>query len=201
VNEGGEERIADADRQAMVERLRTHYADGRLDLAEFEERVAAAWAARTRRELEPLASDLPVLFAPTVAPKERAWLVSVLGGTRRSGRWRVGRRTNVVSILGETELDLRRAELPGGDLRLTVVSLVGGVRVVVPLGWDVELGGFSLGRRNVRLEAPRMDGAPVLRLRVWGLLSEVKARDGDRRDRRRRHRGPMPPLPPAPPGP
>ena len=35
----------------MVERLRVHAGDGRLDIAELERRIEAAYAAKTRGEL------------------------------------------------------------------------------------------------------------------------------------------------------
>ena len=52
-------RAADADREQVVAWLRRAHEDGRLDLFEFDERTAAAYAARTYGELEPLTADLP----------------------------------------------------------------------------------------------------------------------------------------------
>jgi hypothetical protein len=52
-------RASDAEREATVARLQQALAEGRLDLAETEERVAAAYAARHRDELPPLLADLP----------------------------------------------------------------------------------------------------------------------------------------------
>ena len=52
-------RASDAERDHAVEALRGHAADGRLDLAELEERVAAALEARTQGELTELTADLP----------------------------------------------------------------------------------------------------------------------------------------------
>ena len=57
---GGSELLAsDTERERIAERLRAAAADGRLTLAESDERQAAAYAARTRAELTPLVSDLP----------------------------------------------------------------------------------------------------------------------------------------------
>ena len=47
-------RISDGDRDAAVQALGEHYATGRLDKAEYDERVDLAWAARTNLELPPL---------------------------------------------------------------------------------------------------------------------------------------------------
>jgi hypothetical protein len=52
-------RAANVDRVRVVERLNRAHAEGRLALLEFDERLAAAHAARTYGDLEPLTSDLP----------------------------------------------------------------------------------------------------------------------------------------------
>lgn len=55
----------------MAEQLRSAHADGRLDLAEYDERVQQAWAARTYGELETLTTDLP-RPRPAAADETRA---------------------------------------------------------------------------------------------------------------------------------
>jgi Domain of unknown function (DUF1707) len=52
-------RVSDAERNAVTERLAAHYGDGRLDQAEFDERVSRAMSAKTRGDLEGLFDDLP----------------------------------------------------------------------------------------------------------------------------------------------
>lgn len=52
-------RIGDAERDSAVERLRTHHAEGRLDLAEFDERMERALSARTKGDLQAIFRDLP----------------------------------------------------------------------------------------------------------------------------------------------
>jgi hypothetical protein len=52
-------RVSDVERNAVAERLATHYSDGRLDQAEFDERVGKAMAAKTRGDLDGLFDDLP----------------------------------------------------------------------------------------------------------------------------------------------
>jgi hypothetical protein len=66
-------RASDADRERIVEQLRQHTADGRLTMDEFEERMTAAYAARTYRDLAELTRDLPVdLGARSVGSKTSA---------------------------------------------------------------------------------------------------------------------------------
>ena len=52
-------RVSDAERNAVAELLGQHYADGRLDQAEFDERVGRTMAAKTRGDLTGLFDDLP----------------------------------------------------------------------------------------------------------------------------------------------
>jgi Domain of unknown function (DUF1707) len=59
-------RVSDADRQAVTDRLADHFADGRLDQAEFDDRVGRAMNAKTRADLSGLFSDLPETGAPAV---------------------------------------------------------------------------------------------------------------------------------------
>jgi hypothetical protein len=54
-------RIADSDRERAMADLATHYADGRLDHEEYDERLDAIWTARTHADLAVLFSDLPRL--------------------------------------------------------------------------------------------------------------------------------------------
>jgi hypothetical protein len=59
-------RLSDADRDDAVARLGEHYAAGRLDKDELDERSDAVWSARTEADLDPVFADL----GPT--PAERA---------------------------------------------------------------------------------------------------------------------------------
>jgi len=52
-------RVSDADRQGVADQLSKHFADGRLDQAEFDERLGQAMNAKTYRDLDGLLTDLP----------------------------------------------------------------------------------------------------------------------------------------------
>lgn len=62
-------RAADSDREQVAEQLRSAHAEGRLDLAEYDERIQQAWAARTYGELERLTADLPQRRRPAAAER------------------------------------------------------------------------------------------------------------------------------------
>jgi Domain of unknown function (DUF1707) len=57
-------RIGDADRERIADRLRRAAGEGRLAPEELEERLEAAFSARTEAELRPLVADLPAEPAP-----------------------------------------------------------------------------------------------------------------------------------------
>ncbi|WFE51753.1 DUF1707 domain-containing protein [Micromonospora sp. WMMD1155] len=57
-------RAADADREAVAERLRIALNEGRLELHEYDERLQRAYAARTYADLEVLLTDLPPVTPP-----------------------------------------------------------------------------------------------------------------------------------------
>lgn len=52
-------RVSDREREEVADQLREHAGDGRLDTAELSDRLEAAYAARTRKELAALTADLP----------------------------------------------------------------------------------------------------------------------------------------------
>lgn len=56
---GPDLRAGDADREAAAATLREHYAQGRLSLEEFNERLDGAFAATTVSQLSQLTRDLP----------------------------------------------------------------------------------------------------------------------------------------------
>ncbi|HET6633399.1 MAG TPA: DUF1707 domain-containing protein [Streptomyces sp.] len=69
-------RASDRERDEVVTQLADHLAEGRLELAEFEERSTRASAARTRGELAELTEDLPSA-RPVPAPATQSQPVSL----------------------------------------------------------------------------------------------------------------------------
>lgn len=69
-----EPRIGDAERDVATARLGDHFAAGRLEHEEYDERLDAIFSARTRADLDQLFWDLPRAVAPVVParPAQRA---------------------------------------------------------------------------------------------------------------------------------
>lgn len=186
-------RASDDDRERTVALLRDSAADGRLTLGELTERVDRAYEARTLGELEAIAGDLVAdpasaleaerVAGPRAPRKARNWLVAVMGGTSRRGRWRVARHVNAISLMGGVTVDLRDAEIDGPEVVVTAIPIMGGVDVIVPEGVAIELTGFVLmGGKDARVTGRPRPGAPVVRVRAWGTMGGVNVRTPKRRD-------------------
>ena len=94
-------RASDADRAAVADVLGAHMSSGRLSVAEYDERLAAAWTARTYGELSALTTDLPALppapvagpAVPTAPAAAGAWWAhgwpgaAACGGTSLRAAW------------------------------------------------------------------------------------------------------------------
>ncbi|AXE86216.1 DUF1707 domain-containing protein [Streptomyces sp. Go-475] len=186
-------RASDADRERVAEILRDALAEGRLDMAEFEERLDATYRARTYGELAPITRDLPAsgVTAPVVSlSKEPAagpdwsrrivggegsstWAAAVMAGFQRKGHWTVPRRFTCLAFCGGGELDLREANFTDREVEINVIAIMGGVDVIVPPGVEVVVRGIGImGGFDHREEGvPGEPGAPrvvVTGFALWG---------------------------------
>ncbi|WP_210493177.1 DUF1707 domain-containing protein [Patulibacter sp. SYSU D01012] len=196
-------RASDADRHRTAELLQAAGADGRLTVAELDERLDAAYAAVTRDDLQALTLDLVPHDGGAPLPATSAsgttgavvregedgdrWIVAVMSGNERSGRWRIGRRCTAVAVMGGNEIDLTRVEMAGRDVHLTVVDVMGGTEIRVPENVHVRVSKFAfMGGHDVQLgDAEVPPGAPTLHLHMYALMGGGSVRRGrpKRRDR------------------
>jgi class 3 adenylate cyclase len=189
------ERVADADRDRTVTHLREHVVDGRLTLDEFSERVGLALGARTRGDLDAVMADLPEVRSTgqqlpepttTAAKKKRRWHVAVMSGHSTKGRWRISGKTNAVAVMGGCDMDLRRAEIEGPEVEITAVAFWGGINIIVPEGFDVDLQGFSfMGGREMKLrDVPIVRGSPRIVVRGFSIMGGIVVKSRPIRSRK-----------------
>jgi DUF1707 SHOCT-like domain len=199
-------RASDAERERTADQLRHAAGEGRLTVEELDERLNAAYAARTRGELERLVADLAVpvttgdsgLTVRRDGDEGTKHLISVMGGVDRKGWWRVGRRCLSINVMGGADLDLNDAELADDVVELTVFSLMGGADIHVPDGLNVEVSDIAfMGGNDVTLGNRRPSpGGPTLRLRLISIMGGTDVKRGRKLSRRERrlhrdlHRGP-----------
>jgi hypothetical protein len=186
-------RASHADREHVAERLREAAGDGRLSIDELEERLDAAFAARTYADLERLTSDLPDQTGPVQVPARtrsggtivervtgregRRWSVALMSGTTRKGRWALGRDHVAVAVMGGVDLDLRDAELESGEVVIRVLALMGGVDIVVPDDCVLDASGFGVmgGFDHHDRAGEPPPGAPVIKVRGLAVMGGVDA--------------------------
>ncbi|TXS55346.1 DUF1707 domain-containing protein [Streptomyces sp. t39] len=183
-----EMRASDAERERVAERLRDAVAEGRLDMEEFEQRLDAAYRARTYGELAPLVKDLPapgtavtdpVLVAdPAGAPVRTRWRERIglpatskgafafWGGFGRKGTWTIGRSFTAVTVMAGGELDLREARFEDRETVITCFVVMGGVHVIVPPDVHLQVTGVGLmggfGEQGVTDVEPDPDAPRVV---------------------------------------
>ena len=130
-------RIGDAERVAAATALGDHFAAGRLDQAEFDERLGRAYAARTYADLEPLFADLPQphprLAAPT-GPTGPAAGAEATGALDPAGAGPAWRRAPDWQSLGRAFWDTRHPAAMRVAKTVVVLSaalLVAGILMAV----------------------------------------------------------------------
>ena len=188
-------RASDAERERTTEVLSRAAATGQLDVEELDERLQAAWAARTRADLERLVADVDVDVDVTDAALARPgasnrvkvvghegsrWIVSIMGGNERRGRWRIANRCTVLNIMGGSNLDLCDVELSGQVTELNFFSLMGGGEIRVPDDVRVDISKFALmGGHEVRLgDAAPPPSSPLIRIRLVSIMGGAQVQRG-----------------------
>ena len=165
-------RASDADRDRAIEVLRAAVADGRLDPAEFDERLDVALAARTIDALAPLTADLiavpgsdgALTLPPAGTPAEPAAEVLTIderhGSVRRDGRWTLPHRLVLRTAWCDVLLDLTRAVRSGPELVIELRVRGGTVELVLAPGMVVDANELSVRHSWLAISRDAGDDTP-----------------------------------------
>jgi hypothetical protein len=165
-------RASDADRDQVIEVLRAAVADGRLDQAEFDERVDATLAARTIDALVPLTADLiaapgsggalplPLAGTPAEPAAELITIKEKHGSVRREGRWTLPHRLALRTAWCNVMLDLTSAVRSGPDLFIEMRVRGGNVELVLAPGMVVDANGLSVRHSRLAISRDAGDDTP-----------------------------------------
>jgi hypothetical protein len=167
--------------------------DGRLTVAQGDERLAGIFATVRGDELRAYTHDLegPAWQCPpgehgpppATGAESPTSSFSLLRATVRRGQWAPGPEHSVLAFMGGAELDLRYARLDPRGTTIRAFAIMGGVVIIV--GPDVEvrcdgrgaMGGFA--DQSGPPTTPPPFGAPPLHITgaaIWGGV-EVRRRD------------------------
>ncbi|MEO3824948.1 DUF1707 domain-containing protein [Actinomadura sp. B10D3] len=174
-------RASDRDRDDMLVRLHTAFAEGRIDEAELDERIDAVLASRTHDELGTVAADLP---SGRVAPPDAGhgpagrFQVAYKGSVKRAGCWRLPAQFTTVVYKGTGTLDLRAADFEAEATVLRVLAYKSDVEIIVPPGVRVETAGLGV---SSEVHGDPRPGAPVVHVRGYAYKGTIEAKDRIRR--------------------
>lgn len=183
-------RISDEDRHQVAEVLRQAAGEGRIDLDELDQRLEAAYAAKTYGELVPLTVDLPAHpSAQSVAPRAAqhrlvptggpAYVSSmaIMGECKRVGTWTVDGTHNAFALMGSIVLDLRQASFAQREVVINANAVMGEVKVLVDAATTVIVEGTGVmgeySEQRPRVPFAPTDDSPVVRLRGFSLMGSV----------------------------
>jgi hypothetical protein len=166
---GVEPRAGDAEREQVAEKLRVAAGDGRVDLAELEERLDRAYRAKTYSELDALLADLPDQ-RPTgalAASGSETMLLKTHGSTvKQNGRWTVPRKIVAECGVPNIVIDFTEASCAYLDVTVEASCGLGNIKLIVPRGWTVRIDGSSTNTSHIsnKVDAPTDPAAPTLTL-------------------------------------
>jgi hypothetical protein len=176
-------RASDADRDRFIEVLRAAVADGRLDRAEFDERLDAALAARTIDALAPLTADLiatpgsggaltlPVAGTSAQPAAELLTIKEKHGRVRRDGRWTLPHRLALRTAWCDVLLDLTSAVRSGPELIIELRVRGGDVELVLAPGMTVDANELSVRYTDLAISRDAGDNTPeTLSVRLAGRM-------------------------------
>ncbi|MBO0870956.1 MAG: DUF1707 domain-containing protein [Micromonosporaceae bacterium] len=162
-------RMSDADRERIAERLRTATGEGRITLAEYEDRLRGVLAARTFADAEPYLADLP--GGPVLTqPPEQGEVRTSWSSLKRRGAWLVPRRLTVSAVGGSVVLDLTEAVIPQRVVEIELDVNLGSTTIVLPAGAtaDIDSVVMTAGSAHVRRVATTPVAGPGLHVVVRG---------------------------------
>ncbi len=198
--ESSELRIGDRERREIDDRLRAAHDAGMITLVEYDERARAAYAARYRRELEPLVADLPNDAAPAPAPDERPTTADPAPAwhddTRAPATRGHGRNRGIKGLVGAVVIAVVAIVAPGvatadqgaavfgsrvvqvtpGESTVQVGVLFGSTKVVVPDGTHATTSGTTIfGSTDCDAAcAPGPPGAPEVQVSGRGAFGSIQ---------------------------
>lgn len=176
-------RASDADRDRVVELLRAAVVDGRLDPAEFDERLGAALAARTIDALAPLTTDLTAvpgagraLAVPPSGPvPDLVTIKERHGSVRRDGRWTLPRRLLLRTAWTAVTLDLTSAVRGASELVIELKVTGGDIDLVLAPGMIVDANELSVRHSGLAIDRDAGDDAPeTLHVRLVGRMRHAR---------------------------
>jgi uncharacterized protein DUF1707 len=196
-------RVGHRERDAVVAALQEAAGDGRLSMAELDDRLDAALQAKTYADLDVLVADLSVELPsraltsalpqgqrPPSAGYSREDPLRLDGGMsseKRGGVWTVPPFMLINQGLGSVKLNCLEATPAAQLIEIEVIGGAGSIVLVLPDGWAVDADRLSKSWGSKSVDVPRepTPGKPLLLIYGALGLGSFKVRSANRFDQRR----------------
>jgi hypothetical protein len=197
----GNIRIGYRERDAVAAVLQEAAGDGRLSMAELDDRLSAALQAKTYADLDPLVADLSVELPshtlrsgrrPAQGPPSAGYsredplrLDAGMGSEKRQGVWTVPPFIVIKQGMGSVKLNCVEA-IPAAQLiEIQVIGGAGSIVLVLPDGWAADADRLYKGSKSVKVPREPARGKPLLLIYGSLGLGSFKVRPPNRFDKRR----------------
>ena len=196
-------RVGHRERDAVVAALQEAAGDGRLSMAELDDRLDAALQAKTYADLDVLVADLSVELPsralttaqpharrPPSAGYSREDPLRLDGGMsseKRGGLWTVPPFMLINQGLGSVTLNGREATPAAQLMEFEGIGGAGSIVLVLPDGWAVDADRLSKSWGSKSVDVPREPAPGKPLLLIYGALGlgSFKVRSANRFDQRR----------------
>lgn len=191
-------RASDEDRDRVAAVIHGALGEGRLTIAEVDDRLAQVYRAKTLGELKPITQDLPghSLVHPEPASLDRpddgraqhppatvvggpvsGSAIAVFGGVQRKGVWTVPENLALTTVFGGADLDMTEAAFAARHITVKVFALFGGAQITVPPGVEVinDVTAIFGGVDNKATQATPA-GAPTIRVKGFAMFGGLDIR-------------------------
>ena len=193
-------RVGHRERDAVVALLQEAAGDGRLSMAELDDRLEAALQAKTYADLDPLVADLSVELPSRLSsgrlqaqrPPSAGYsredplrLDAGWGSEKRDRVWTVPPFILIRPGMGSVKLNCLEATPAAPLIEIQVIGGPGSIVVVLPDGWAADTDRLSRGSKSVKVPREPAPGKPLLVFYGSLGLGSFKVRPPNRLDQRR----------------
>lgn len=154
-----EDRPIEQVREEVIDKLIYHYSHGVISAEAFERRLDKAMASQDHNEIAQLAADLTMQVDDDYSrQKENKFninysagdvpdnetIVNIMGGSDRSGRWKVPAEIRVFNLMGGADIDFTDAVFTTPNVTIKTLCIMGGTDIKVPENVNVVTKAFCL---------------------------------------------------------
>ncbi len=149
-------------RDKVVDQLKYNLANDHLEIDEFEQLVRIALSTPSKSELLSLTTDLPTIDSidPKVQAQEliaydnKESVTCILSESRDKKLGKLPKQLKVLTVMGDSEVDLRDVELDADLTYITLACWLGNSKIIVPPDVNVVLNVKNV-LSSLKNESPR----------------------------------------------